>query len=106
MKKRLAWAKKHEQRTLDRWKYVLSSDESKFEIFGSNRHVFVRGKVGERMIYACVLHQMTWPPQSSDLNPNERVWEQLNRRVKQPTSAQRMWKLLEDCWKSIPGEAG
>ena len=36
-KKRLAWAKKHEQWTLDQWKSVLWSDESKFEIFGSNR---------------------------------------------------------------------
>ena len=31
-KKRLAWAKKHEQWTLDLWKSVLWSDESKFEI--------------------------------------------------------------------------
>ena len=28
--------------------------ESKFEIFGSNRRVFVRRGVGERMISACV----------------------------------------------------
>ena len=39
-KKRLAWAKKHLQWTLDRWKSVLWFDESKFEIFGSNRRVF------------------------------------------------------------------
>ena len=38
-KKRLAWAKKHKQWTLDRWKSVLWSEESKFEIFGSNRCV-------------------------------------------------------------------
>ena len=51
-----------------------------------------------------VLHQMTWPPQSPDLNPIEMVWDELDRRVKekQPTSAQ----LLQDCWKSIPPEAG
>ena len=55
-----------------------------------------------------VLHQMTWPPQSPDLNPIEMVWDELNHRVKekQPTSAQLMWELLQDCWKSIPGEAG
>ena len=51
---------------------------------------------------------MTFPPQSSDLNPIEMVWDELDRRVKekQPTSAQNMWELLQDCWKIIPGEAG
>ena len=58
-----------------------------------------------------VLHQMTWPhgdltSQSPDLNPIEMVWDELDRRVKekQSTSAQHMWELLQDCWKSIPGE--
>ena len=52
------------------------------------------------------MHQMTWPPQSSDLNPIEMVWDELDRRVKekQQTSAQHMWELLQDCWKSIPGD--
>ena len=54
-KKRLAWDKKHEQWTLDRWKSVLWTDESKFEIFGSNLCVFVRCRVGERMTSACVV---------------------------------------------------
>ena len=54
-KKRLAWAKRQKQWTLDRWKPVLWSDESKFEIFGSNRHVFVRRRVDERMISAWVV---------------------------------------------------
>jgi transposase len=51
-----------------------------------------------------VLHQMTWPPQSPDLNPIQMVWDELDRRVKekQSTRAQHMW----DCWKSIPCEAG
>ena len=52
-KKRLAWAKKHEQWTLDRWKSVLWCDESKCEMFSSNYNVFVR--VGERMTSACVV---------------------------------------------------
>ena len=39
-----------------------------------------------------VLHQMTWLPQSRDLNPIEMVWDELDLRVKekQPTSAQHM----------------
>jgi hypothetical protein len=36
------------------------------------------------------------------------VWDELDRRVKkkQPTSAQQMWELLQDGWKSNPSEAG
>ena len=55
-----------------------------------------------------VLHQMSWSPQSTNLNPIEMVWDELDRRVKekQQASAQQMWELLRDCWRSIPGEAG
>jgi transposase len=53
-------------------------------------------------------HQIILPPQSLDLNPIEMVWDELEFRVKEklPTSAQLMWELLQDCWKSLPGEAG
>jgi hypothetical protein len=49
-----------------------------------------------------MLHQMTWPPQSTDLNQVEVVWDESDRSVKkkQSTSAQRIWELLQDCWKS------
>ena len=55
-----------------------------------------------------VLHQMTWPPHSPDLNQIEMVWDESDRIVKgkQTKTAQHMWELLQDCWKSIPGEAG
>jgi hypothetical protein len=55
-----------------------------------------------------VLNQMAWPPQSPNLNPNEIVWDELDNRIKekQPTSAQCMCELLQDCWIIIPGEAG
>ena len=53
-----------------------------------------------------VLHQMTWPPQSPNFIPVEMVWDELNRRVKEkyPKSAQNVWELLQDSWKSIPGD--
>ena len=54
-KKRLAWAKNYEQWTLDGWKSVLWSDESNFEILCSNFRVFVRHRVGEQMIPACLV---------------------------------------------------
>ena len=46
-----------------------------------------------------VLDQMTWPPQSPDLNPIEMFWDELGRRVneKKPTSALHMWEVLQDC---------
>ena len=43
-----------------RWKSVLWSDESKFEIFGSNGYVFVSRREGERMISACVVPTMKY----------------------------------------------
>ena len=49
-KKRIAWSRKHKQ-----WKYILWSDESKFEIFGSNRCVFVIRRVGDQMISSCMV---------------------------------------------------
>ena len=53
-----------------------------------------------------LLCQMTWPPQSPDLNPIEMVWGELDRRVKAkgPTSAKHLWELLQDCWKTISGD--
>ena len=50
-----------------------------------------------------MLHQMTWPRQSPDLNPIEMVWDELDRRVKQkqPTSAQHMWELLKTVGKAF-----
>lgn len=53
-KKRLAWAKEHQQWTPEDWKTVLFTDESKFQVFGSNRRRFVRRTVGERMLPECI----------------------------------------------------
>ena len=43
-RKRLTWAREHENWSIDQWKEVLWTDESKFEIFGSRRRVFVGGE--------------------------------------------------------------
>ena len=52
-----------------------------------------------------VLGQITWPPQSPDINPIEMDWDEMDRRMKAkgPTSAQHLWELLQDCWKTISG---
>uniref|UniRef100_A0A0F8APK2 Transposable element Tc1 transposase n=1 Tax=Larimichthys crocea TaxID=215358 RepID=A0A0F8APK2_LARCR len=40
--KRLSWAMKHRHWTTEDWKKELWTDESKFQIFGSSRRIFVR----------------------------------------------------------------
>ena len=53
-----------------------------------------------------MLRQVTWPPQSPDLNPVEMVWDEMDCRVKAkgPPSAQHLWELPQDCWKTISGD--
>lgn len=53
--KRLAWAKRYKNWTVEDWKKVLWTDESKFELFGNKRRVFVRRKPEEKMIPDCVV---------------------------------------------------
>lgn len=53
-KKRLVLAMKHYQWTSEDWKKVLWTDESKLELFGSSRRIFVHHRVGERMVPQCV----------------------------------------------------
>ena len=53
--KRLRWAREHRNWTVRKWNKVVFSDESKFELFGNKRRVFVRRQVGERMSQNCVV---------------------------------------------------
>lgn len=54
-KKRLKFAQEHVDWTIDQWKSVLWTDESKFELFGSHRRQYVRRKVNERFKPQCIL---------------------------------------------------
>lgn len=53
-RKRLAFAQKHKNWTIDQWKSVLWTDESKFELFGNKRRQYVRRKQGERFKSQCI----------------------------------------------------
>lgn len=53
--KRLHWARTHRNWTVDDFKNVLWTDESKFEVFGQTRRVFVRRSKGERMLPECIV---------------------------------------------------
>ena len=53
-RKRLSWAQKHRHWTEEDWKKVLWTDESKFEVFGSHRRIFVRRRTSEKMLEECL----------------------------------------------------
>ena len=53
--KRLQWARKHANWTISPWKTVVWGDESKFELFGNKRRLFVRRHQNERYILQCIV---------------------------------------------------
>ena len=52
--KRLAWAKRYRNFTVEDWKKVLFTDESKFELLGCNRRAYVRRRPHERLMQQCI----------------------------------------------------
>lgn len=55
IKKRLAFAKKHLNWTAEQWSRVLWTDESKFEMFGNKRRLYVRREPNERFKSNCLV---------------------------------------------------
>ena len=53
---RLNWAKERKDWTLNEWNKVIWSDESKYNLFGSDGRVYVRRRVGEELLPECI-HQ-------------------------------------------------
>jgi len=60
-KKRLLWAKNHVSWTLDDWKKVIWSDETRISIFGSDGVFYVRRRPGEECLPECLLPTMKHP---------------------------------------------
>ena len=46
-----------------------------------------------------MLHQMTWPPQSCNLNPIEMVWDEMDCRVKK--SSQQVLSICGNSFKTF-----
>ena len=53
-RKRLAWATKYKHYTVDDWKKVLFTDESKFEIYFNKQRQYVRRQSNEQMLNECI----------------------------------------------------
>lgn len=52
---RLAWAREHQNWTVEQWKSVLWSDESRYTLFQSDGRVWVWRMPGERLLPECVV---------------------------------------------------
>lgn len=55
IRKRLKFAQEHVNWTEEQWNRVLFTDETKVEVFGTHRRVFVRRKAGERYRNECLV---------------------------------------------------
>ena len=53
--KRLQWGQKCNNWTYNDWSKVLWTDESKFQIFGQNRRIYVRRSPSEKMLPECIV---------------------------------------------------
>ena len=61
-KTRLEWAKTFKNWTVDDWSQVIFSDESKFNLFGSDGNKYVRRRKGERYNENCTLKTVKHSP--------------------------------------------
>jgi transposase len=59
---RLKWAKEHRSWTEDDWRKVVFSDESKFNLHGSDGVHFVRRRISEKYHPDCILGTVKHPP--------------------------------------------
>ena len=57
---RLNWAKERKDWTLNEWNKVIWSDESKYNLLGSDGRVYVRRRVGEELLPECIHQTEIW----------------------------------------------
>ena len=64
------------------------------------------GKKQKQLQTAGILSVTQWPAQSPNLNPIERLWEQLDRMVhkKCPLSQSNLWDVLQEAWGEISSD--
>ncbi|KAJ4438404.1 hypothetical protein ANN_14349 [Periplaneta americana] len=84
--------------------FFISSDEAWFSLSGGSwPHV----SAATMQWYADNhVYRLDWPAQSSDLNPIEHLWDELDRRLRsremRPTYVVQLSAMLQEEWRRIP----
>ncbi|GFY18516.1 uncharacterized protein TNCV_2397431 [Trichonephila clavipes] len=98
-KHRLQWCRAHRPRTVDMWKTVLWSDESRFIQSGSRMDT---SGLAQTWFDKMGVQKLDWPSQS----PMELLWDELECRLhSQPnrsSSLKAFTSAVMDAWKAIP----
>ena len=68
--KRLSWAKQHVSWTMDQWNSVIFSDDSKFNLYGSDGKRYVRRRKNEAFHPDCISPTVKFPV-------GQMVWESI-----------------------------
>ncbi|GBO29900.1 hypothetical protein AVEN_183528-1 [Araneus ventricosus] len=110
---RLAWARQHYHWTVDDWKLVAWSDESRFQLYRTDAHVRdIATPHASRVATKCLLEHSSdlrhfhWPPKSPDMNIIEDIWDALlyavEKRSPPPLTPMNLLTALRDSWCEFP----
>uniref|UniRef100_A0A8R1HM74 HTH_Tnp_Tc3_2 domain-containing protein n=1 Tax=Caenorhabditis japonica TaxID=281687 RepID=A0A8R1HM74_CAEJA len=96
---RVAWARAHLNWGRAEWAKHIWSDESKFNMFGSDGNTWIRRPVGARY-----LPKYQLPTVKHGGGSCMHLWEELERRLKgvRATNVDQKFSQLEAAWKTIP----
>ncbi|CAB5375941.1 unnamed protein product [Rhizophagus irregularis] len=118
---RLSWACERRSWTINDWKKVVWSDESRFTLFQKqfeeengeyffqqdNAPIHTNLKI-RTFMEDVMITQLPWPGQSPDLNPIEHMWDELECRIRtrtnSPKNLEELELLLQECWSQIQRE--
>ncbi|GBN07942.1 hypothetical protein AVEN_10613-1 [Araneus ventricosus] len=116
----LSWARQHYHYTVDDWKHVDWSDESRFQLYRTDARVRTLGQFQQNNATPRALRVVTkwlqehssdfrhshWPPKSPEMNIIEDIRDALLQAVEKrsppPRTPMDLWTVLKDEWCELP----
>ncbi|GBN74299.1 Sodium-coupled monocarboxylate transporter 1 [Araneus ventricosus] len=107
---RLTWARQHYHWTVDDWKHVFWSDESRFQLYRTDAHVRLdnatphASRVATKWLqeYSSDFRHFHWPPKSPYINIIEDIWDALlhavEKRSPPPRTPMDLLTALQESW--------